>query len=189
MSTVVAIQTSKFAVLASDNRLVSDDRKYHAPAMAAKLKPVGEYLLGYAGDHRAGQLAHYVFKPPALIDINNQSELDWFISNHFIPELRQTWEDNNCNVTEDTLDLIVAIRGIIYWVGSDYSWIREDSGLYGVGSGGKYALGYLSAHTIPATQARIETLACEAIGSASYFDVNTSDNAIIYHQTIPKGWQ
>jgi ATP-dependent protease HslVU (ClpYQ) peptidase subunit len=79
--------------------------------------------------------------------------------------------------------------GIIYEIGSDYSWTRDQRNVYGIGSGGDYALGYLSGFKSPTTRTQAENLVVEAVGAASEYDINTSTTAVVYYQPMKRGWE
>lgn len=188
MSTVVAIQTPRFAVIASDNQINYDNRRVRVPAQAAKLQPVGDYLIGYAGDLRAGQILHYTFLPPRPVDVKQQSELDEFITAKFIPTLKDTWESAGYINSDDGTSLLVVALGVIYEIGSDYSWTRDERNIYGIGSGGDYALGYLIGSDLATTRQKAEDLVTDAINAASEYDINTSDTVVVYQQPMKRGW-
>jgi ATP-dependent protease HslVU (ClpYQ) peptidase subunit len=188
MSTVVAVQTPKFAVIGSDTQINWGDRRVRQPVPASKLQPVGEYLIGYAGDLRAGQILHYIFVPPKPVHVKQQYDLDQFVTASLVPKIKDVWEDNGYINSEDGTSLLVVVMGVVYEIGSDYSWSRDERNIYGIGSGGDYALGYLSSFEAPTTRNQTENLVVEAVGAASEYDINTSTTAVVYFQPIKRGW-
>lgn len=185
----MAVQTPKFAVIGSDSQINYDNRRVRQPIPAAKLQPVGEYLIGYAGDLRAGQILHYIFVPPKPTAVKQQYDLDQFVTSALVPKIKDVWEANGYTNTEDGTNLLVAVMGIIYEIGSDYSWTRDQRNVYGIGSGGDYALGYLSGFKSPTTRTQAENLVVEAVGAASEYDINTSTTAVVYYQPMKRGWE
>lgn len=192
MSTVIAMQAKGYAIIASDNQINYDNRRVTVPAPAAKLQKVGDYLIGFAGDLRAGQIVHYLFTPPTPVGIKTLTDLDQFITAAFIPGLKQTWDKHSyTQPADDSNDsgtvLLVSVLGIIYEIGSDYSWTRDQRRTYGIGTGGDYALGYMAGHNRMPTKATAETIIHQALCIASEYDINTSDKTIMYSQPTKRG--
>jgi ATP-dependent protease HslVU (ClpYQ) peptidase subunit len=96
---------------------------------------------------------------------------------NFIPEMKKCFEDNSYSKDgEHESQIIVAINGTIYEIGEDFSWARDESGVYTIGSGGGYAQGALLAtlETRKRTLGTAKTLARQAVTIASRLDPNTS---------------
>lgn len=190
MTTIVGVQGSGWAVIAGDSR-VSTDRVYSL-ADTGKVVNHGEIVIASCGDLRGVNLLAHAFKPPA---INGSTDMDEWITMKFIPALRKCYElhgyekkENEVVSTEN--EILVAARGIIYEIGDDYSWIRDRTGLYGLGSGGDIALGalaILNAHVAdtPEEAAQLASLAVEV---ASRFDPATGRpvSSLIQHTNTPR---
>lgn len=163
MTTILAVQGSNYAVIGYDSRVSSIDDSHSAQISTlsennAKVALNGKYLLGAAGDVRAINILHHVFIPPALPANMKEKKLDKFITNTFVPALRDCFEkqgyampdnDEKEHIAEQASDVLIAVMGKIYIVDNDYSWSSDASGVYGLGSGAPYALGAYTA-SLPA---------------------------------------
>jgi hypothetical protein len=78
---------------------------------------------------------------------------------------------------------LICLRGKIYQIDNDFTWVRDDRGIYGVGSGSSYALGALARATLSPTNTR--TAANEARKSIEIsisFDINTGGKVKVITQ-------
>jgi hypothetical protein len=97
MTTILAVQGSNYAVIGYDSRISSIDESLGAQISTlsennAKVALNGKYILGAAGDVRAINIIHHVFVPPALPSNMRDKKLDKFITNTFVPALRECFE-------------------------------------------------------------------------------------------------
>lgn len=187
MTTIAGIQGESWAVIGYDSRVTEEQKIYTLPKDNGKVFKNGNYLLGVAGDMRAVNLLSYVFKPPAVPPTTQGVRLDKFISNSFIPELKKCFEDASYSKDGDQdSQVICIINGTIYEIGNDYSWAKDETGVYAVGSGSDYALGALMAtlETRKRTLATAKTLVRQALTIASKLDPNTSPPIYINVQHI-----
>jgi len=145
MTTIAAIQGEDFAVIGFDSRLTRGEgsRVYTLPRGNGKVSRNGSYLIGAAGDLRAINLVADVLKLPDP-DGYTAAKLDKFFSTTIVPKIRSCFEDSGYGKdgSQDS-DLIVCINGQVYELGGGYDWNRDSSGIYGIGSGGDYAVGAL----------------------------------------------
>jgi ATP-dependent protease HslVU (ClpYQ) peptidase subunit len=178
MTTIAAVQGESWAVVGYDSRVTEEgDKIYSLPKDNGKLFKNGNYLLGAAGDMRAVNLLAYVFKPPVISPTTYGIRLDKFISTSFIPELKKCFEEASYSKDGDQdSQVMCVINGTIYEIGNDYSWARDETGVYAIGSGSSYALGALIAtlETRKRTLATAKTLVRQAITIASKLDPSTA---------------
>lgn len=177
MTTIAAVQGENWVVVGYDSRVTEEQKIYTLPKDNGKLFKNGNYLLGVAGDMRAINLLSYVFKPPAVPPTTHGVRLDKFISNSFIPELKKCFEDASYSKDGDQDSQVMCIiNGTIYEIGNDYSWARDETGVYAIGSGSDYALGAILAtlETRKRTLATAKTLIRQALTIASKLDPSTS---------------
>lgn len=146
MTTIAAVQGDGWAVIGVDSRVVEDSgRTYSLPSGQPKLVKRGPYMMSAAGDLRALNIIEHSFEPPAPGDRSGR-KLDRFVSTSFVGELKDCFErigygkDNAHGAV-----VLVAVNGVLYEIGEDYSYMRDASGVYAAGSGGDYALGVLHA--------------------------------------------
>lgn len=190
MTTIIGIQGEGFAVLCADSRVASVDDTgsvspiFHLGNGSSKIAQNGPYLIGAAGDVRAINILHHAFLPPTPPINLKGKKLDAFITNKFIPALRETFDKQGYSTPEkdaahiaqhDSL-VIIAIHGIIYVIDGDYSWCADSNGYYALGSGGDFALGALHVLFHKRKSLDIQSaklLSTRAISTASKYDAHT----------------
>ena len=94
----------------------------------------------------------------------------------------QTFRDNGYDYAEalkekdSGFDYLLAFNGNLFHIACDLSFFQSQYGVYGLGTGGQFAMGYLYSVVkptgIPFTRA--EAIARRAIEIASVLDINTS---------------
>jgi len=195
MTTIVAVTGSSWTVVGSDSRVTEEDgRVYVLPKGSAKVARNRAYLLGAAGDVRAINILQYAFRPP---DAKNfvGTRLDKFITSDFVPSLRACFNEqgyasptpNKEHSDESGSIVLAAVNGAVYVIGEDYSWVKDTSGIYGLGTGSPYALGVLyallpeGADNIDKAKAAVKT----ALTVAARLDANTSAPFNIQVQSGP----
>lgn len=162
MTTIIGIQGQGYAVICTDSRISSFDESgsvYQITTLGTSTSKVaqnGRYLLGAAGDVRAINILHHAFSPPTPTFLSSGPKLDQFITQKFIPALRECFEstgyampenDSSSHIAEHASTIVVVINGTIYIIDGDYSWTSDKTGIYAVGTGSSYALGALYALT------------------------------------------
>ena len=70
-------------------------------------------------------------------------------------------------------DYLVSFAGNLFHIATDLSFIKSDKNIYGLGSGGAYALGYLYDRVDRITIGNVEQHARRAVEIASILDINT----------------
>jgi len=182
MTTLVAYQKKDWAVLGCDSRSAGDDGKYIIPK-TAKIVDNNGILVGVYGSERVANIVHYGFKFPKPRKGQNLYE---FMSATFIPKLREEFVRHGVDFTKDEESikgsqfdggLILAIKGQLFAVASDYSWETSERGLFYLGTGGDYAVA--SAVTAGLEKSKDAGEAAKiikkAIGVAIDFDNNSGD--------------
>ena len=146
MTTLAAIQGNGWAVFASDSQS-SDDSGFVAMMPGGKAFNNQGIIIAGAGQVRGINLLEHAFVAPTV----NMKYPDKYITNTFIPAMRKCFLDagyeykrEDSTVENDNIWLI-GVRGNIYRIEEDYSWERNDNGLYVAGSGERFALGALEA--------------------------------------------
>jgi ATP-dependent protease HslVU (ClpYQ) peptidase subunit len=190
VTTIVGIQGDGYSLICTDSRVSSFDEggmAYQITTLGtgtSKVAQNGRYLLGAAGDVRAINILHHVFIPPAPPFSEGGVKLDHFITQKFIPQLRNCFEntgyampDNDAkdHIAEHSSQILVVVNGTIYIIDGDYSWTSDKTGIYAIGTGSSYALGALYAlsngkeMTMPKAKVAIN----KALSIASKFDPYT----------------
>jgi len=152
MTAIVGIQGKGWAVLAADSMTTYTDKPYVAKG-CDKIVKVGEYLVAVAGDATAGDVLYNVWQPPKVI---KTQEPDRFMMIRVLPSIRQ----------------VICFNGKIYQVSDDYGYMRDDKGLYGIGSGGSIALGALAVmDSETKTHAKASSAAKKAVNVAIQYNI------------------
>ena len=142
MTAIVGIQGKGWAVLGSDTLTTYTDRPYVAKG-CEKIVKVGEYLIAVAGDAIVGDILNNLWQPPK---VKIDDDPGW--------------------------DALICFNGKIYQISDDYGYMRDDKGLYAIGSGGALALGALVAMGLETkTHAKASAAAKKAINIAIEYNV------------------
>lgn len=190
MTTIVGVQGDGYSMICTDSRISSFDESgmaYQITTLGTgtcKVAPNGRYLLGAAGDVRAINILHHVFAPPTPPFTESGAKLDHFITQKFIPILRNCFEntgyatpdkDDKNHIAEHASQILVVVNGTIYIIDGDYSWTSDKSGIYAIGTGSSYALGalYALSNGKELTIAKARTAVNKALSIASKFDPYT----------------
>jgi ATP-dependent protease HslVU (ClpYQ) peptidase subunit len=190
MTTIVGIQGDRYAAICTDSRISSFDDNGNAYQITtlgtgtSKIAENGRYLLGAAGDVRAINILHHAFTPPTPSFTTAGAKLDQFITQKFIPSLRECFEatgyaapdnDTKTHIAEQASTIIVVINACIYIIESDYSWTSDRTGIYAIGTGSAYALGALHAITNgrELSLTRAKNAVTKSLSIASKFDPYT----------------
>ena len=180
MTTICAVQGNGWVVVGWDSNVADEGgRAYLADKSWSKVVQRNNWLLGAAGDVRAINLLQHQFEPPKT-DLTG-ARLDKLVVSVVIPSLREIFEANG--YTSNTRssgeqhgsELLFVVNGVVFEIGMDWSWCRDAGGMYSVGSGGDYALGYLYGQPRfqTADEARIGIL--KALNIAARFDRFTGE--------------
>jgi ATP-dependent protease HslVU (ClpYQ) peptidase subunit len=161
MTTIVAVQGGSIATIGAESYTTYGDRPYFHKDVK-KIIHSGKWLIATAGDANACDLIANVWKPPTP---RGKKSLYEFVSTTVIKSLRKMFAENNYTQQpkDDGFDLLLAINGEIFQITNDYTLLRTNTGIYGIGSGADYAIGALMAG------ATVE----EAIKIAIKLDINS----------------
>jgi ATP-dependent protease HslVU (ClpYQ) peptidase subunit len=191
MTTIAAVQGKNWVVMGADSQSTHDD--YRRVRMADdKVINNNGILIAGCGSGRGMNLLQYVFKSPKPQPGLTTDKLDRWMSNIFIPEMRQTFMDHGYDMKDDgdyaqhDGVFLVAVQGVLYIIDDSYAWDRDSRGYITSGSGGDFAQGslYRSAQNgklfTNLTEAKKEMKL--AIDSAKEFDIYSGGESRIYVQ-------
>lgn len=170
MTTILGIQGDGFGVLAADSLFVSGSRPYVSNGMD-KIRHVNGVWIGFAGDGLAiDMVAGWVPNK------NTWHELAMSLKDHFATK--------SYTHADDAWDALCLVDGVVVEIGSDYSWVCDDDRIYGIGTGGDYAIGALSSMKNPWANAEKAIRAARAALKVSgRYDINTGgDDQIIVQE-------
>jgi 20S proteasome alpha/beta subunit len=142
MTTIVGIEGIDYALLVADSQITEDNLVTLATS-TPKIVEVNKFLLAISGDTRPGDILSYNWKPPAY---RNEDPV-LFMGRKVIPSIITAFNDNNYDYSkadkDGGFDYLLSFNGNIFRVACDLSFFQNSLGLYGIGSGGQLALGYL----------------------------------------------
>lgn len=101
-----------------------------------KVFRAGEYLIGFAGSWRFGQLLQYNFVPPS----NRDPDPFAHMVRRIVPAIRSATNEAG---EDDTAALLVGFDGRLYRIDTDYQVAEPLFGYDAIGEGAAYALGSL----------------------------------------------
>jgi ATP-dependent protease HslVU (ClpYQ) peptidase subunit len=174
VTTLVGIHLEDRIILAADSQITEDNLRTISTT-TPKIIPVGKYLLGITGDSRPGDILTYNWSPP---NYKGADPVQW-MGKKVMPSILTAFKENGYDPYEATkekdagFDYLVAFNGNLFHIAIDLSFIQNSLGLYALGSGGAFALGYLSSLSSSAIRRQPERHAQRAVEISSLLDVNT----------------
>lgn len=174
MTTLIGIQLDNRCILAADSQVTEDNQRTIVTAVP-KIVSVGKYLLGIVGDSRPGDILAYNWSPP---NYKGADSVQW-MGKKILPSVLAAFKENGYDPFEATkekdagFDYLVAFNGNVFHIATDLSFIKSEQNIYGLGSGGQFALGYLASISTSALTVKPEIHARRAIEIASILDINT----------------
>ncbi len=177
MTTLIGIQGRNWALLGADTRITDETTIYKMSRGNSKIIEHENFTISCAGDVRAINILQSGLKLPKTYVARSDEH---FITSFLIPAMRNAFSDAGYEKTSDgqsshDSEFLIVYNAKIYEVGSDYSWIQDSRGIYGLGSGGELAKGALAAmvgHSINRTEAR--KMAFKALEIASDYNAGTA---------------
>lgn len=145
MTTIAAICKDGTVILGADSQVTDVDRINNSLIMEKITKNNG-YLIAGSGDSTPCDILQHIFKPPVPTAVERKN-LYKFMITKFVPAMRETLEDNGWKPVagdDSGFSMLIAYDGEIFDIGDDFSVLVNDTGIYGVGNGSKYAIGALS---------------------------------------------
>lgn len=147
MTTIVGVQGEGGCFLAADSRTTTPQgRPYSHPKMS-KIVDRDGYLIACSGDADACDIIQYVWEPPK--PDAKVKDIYLYMITVVAPSIRECLEESSYE--RDTSDkdsgflVLLAYKGIIYEIDESFNVCLRDDGIYGIGSGSRYAIGALHA--------------------------------------------
>jgi len=139
MTCIIGFKSNGVIYMAADSAATSDDGDVR-PIVAEKIIRNGEYLIGFAGSIRAGQIASskWFSDPPDNIE-------------EFVESLRLLMEELGCLVTTEVSTsmsqscFLIAHKGELYEILMDFAVNKVEGDFTTIGSGAPYALAAMDA--------------------------------------------
>jgi ATP-dependent protease HslVU (ClpYQ) peptidase subunit len=172
MTTVIAFQGPNFAILGADSQITDGDKRIISPS-TPKIVKVNKYLLAVSGDCRPGDLLIYNWKPPAY----DGTDPVKFMGKKIVPSIVATFRANGYDFEKEgsSFSFLVAFAGNIFEIGDSLDIAQSHNGLYAIGSGAAYALGYLAGDLENLHQLDwVKDSFVEALQISAQYDINTA---------------
>jgi len=151
MTCIAAVAKNGKVWMGGDSASVSDDGDHDLVATEKVFKR-GEFLYGFAGCWRTGQVLRHIFKEPARPNRKSLSDLDYLVG-HWIDAWRELLATRGIHKTFETgasgqyATLLLGYRGTLYQIEQDHAVLTPRDGIFAIGSGSDFALGAL--HVMP----------------------------------------
>ena len=144
MTTVIGIQGVGNCLLACDSQTTGETGRPYIHDKVNKIVERGKYLIAGSGDADACDIIQHLWeppKPPRKKDMYN------FVVSKVAPSIKACLKEKGYepdkNDKEAGFLFLIAIRGTIYEIDTTCTVSLRDDGIYGIGSGSKYAIGAL----------------------------------------------
>jgi ATP-dependent protease HslVU (ClpYQ) peptidase subunit len=146
MTTIIGIQTDRGCLLAADSRVTTEKGRPAQHFSVSKISKLGRYLVAGAGMAQPCDVVQHCWKPPSISKSANKDPFHFAIT-ELVPSLRELLNTHQIAVKseEDGFELLVAFRGNLVEIDSDFNVSMRDDGMYGLGSGSDFAIGALLA--------------------------------------------
>ena len=178
MTTVLGIQIKNAVLIGADSQITEDNFKTLSSG-TPKIVKRGRYLIAITGDTRPGDILTYNWRPPAF---RNSDDPVQHMGKKVIPSIIKAfneggykWDDMD-EKKDAGFDYLIAFNGNLFHIACDMSFIQADNHIYGLGSGGQLAFGYINGALESLdnkTTDTLDSLVRQSIEFASQFDVNT----------------
>lgn len=145
MTTIVGLCKNGTVILGADSQVTDGDRRNNSLIMEKITKNNG-YLIAGSGDSTPCDILQHIFKPP-VPTVAERKNMYKFMITKFVPAMREALDDNGWKPTpndDSGFSMLIAYDGELFDIGDDFSVLLNDTGIYGVGNGFKYAIGALS---------------------------------------------
>lgn len=175
VTTLIGIQYKDKTIMAADSQITEDNLRTIS-TKTPKIVHVGKYLLGIVGDTRPGDILAYNWTPP---NYKGADPIQW-MGKKVLPSIIAAFKENGYDPYEATkdkdagFDYLVSFNANLFHIAVDLSFIQSDHGLYGLGTGGQFAMGFLYGQ-LGSISNKPEKFATRAIEIASVLDINTHE--------------
>jgi ATP-dependent protease HslVU (ClpYQ) peptidase subunit len=162
VTTVLGVQYDDGFIIVADSQVTDNERPfYHSDVK--KVVQVGEYTIAGAGTSAYVDVFQSDVQLPAVPE-SDSAGIYKFLCGTFIPELRKLHAECGYTAKEsDGFEFLIGLKKNLFYIAGDYSIIRSDMGVYGLGTGAAYAVGAYVAGATPR----------KAVQIATRFDVNS----------------
>lgn len=188
MTLVVGYTDNNTVYMAADNSINWDNQflmTTHSKILSLSINsknPI-QFLVGFSGSFRMGQLLEHSFNIPSIED----TPVYKYMCIYFVPALIKLFEANRFlyeqNNTISGGTLLIGIKGSLFLVQEDFSVIETTNKYAAIGCGETYALGAFNALEYISTSISVESRIKAALTAAATFSpyVSVSNPITIYN--------
>jgi ATP-dependent protease HslVU (ClpYQ) peptidase subunit len=156
VTTIVGVQYKDKTVIAADSQVTDASGQIFNHPDARKISQRGAFLVAGMGEVMPCDVVQHVWTPPR-VTAKDKEDLYHFMVAKVSPSIRACLKENGFNFeeerppgdTEPRFTFLISVCGELFEVDDELSICRKTDGLYGIGSGGPYALGALHAGATP----------------------------------------
>jgi ATP-dependent protease HslVU (ClpYQ) peptidase subunit len=141
MTTIVAIQYPNKVVMGADSQTTGESGTIYRHESVRKIVANGKFLIAGAGDASPSDICQYVWEAPTPRGVE-WNDLYRFMITKAMPSLKQCFKDADYKSDADSsFSFLFAIGGEVFDVSEDFSVLKKENGIYGIGSGSNVAIG------------------------------------------------
>lgn len=145
MTTIIGIQYEGSCLLAADSRTTNEiGRPYHHDKVA-KITERGKWLIAGAGDPQACDIVQHIWIPPKQEVKDDYKYMVTKVALSIRDCLKKNGYEKDKSDRDGGFVFLIAYNGTIYEIDETFTVYLRDDGLYGIGSGARWAMGALQA--------------------------------------------
>lgn len=154
MTTIIGIQHPDKVTIIADSQVTDDSGEIFNHPFMSKITRRGEFLVAGAGEVLPCDIAQHIWQPPKATEADYEDVYHFMIAK-VMPSLRIALKNNGFNFDEENPSgehrflFLIAFNGEIFSIDGDCSVLLKGDGIYGIGSGSKYAMGAIYAGAPP----------------------------------------
>ena len=147
MTTIIGVQGKEGCLLAADSRTTGETGRPYCHEYVEKITERGHYMIACSGDADACDIIQHQWNPPKPPKLDKSHYK--FMVTEVSTSLKQCLKDKGYEKDKSDKDagflVLIALNGTLYEVDETCTISMRDDGIYGIGSGSKYAIGALQA--------------------------------------------
>jgi ATP-dependent protease HslVU (ClpYQ) peptidase subunit len=156
MTTIVGVQYDDKAIIAADSLITDDNGQKFNHTDAKKIARRGAFLVAGMGEVMPCDVIQHIWTPPRITS-KDKDDLYHFMVAKVCPSMRECLKANGYNFDEEQppglreqrFTFLLSVCGELFEIDQDLSVCRKQDGIYGIGSGGYFAIGALYAGATP----------------------------------------
>lgn len=149
MTTIIGVQGEEGCLLAADSRTTGETGRPYCHEYIEKITERGPYMIACAGDADACDIIQHQWNPPKPPKLakNHYKFMVTKISTSIKQCLKEKGYEKDKSDKESGFLILIALNGTLYEIDETCTVSMRDDGVYGIGSGSKYAIGALQANS------------------------------------------